>query len=243
MKKDWHGYEKSVFKVNKRSSLVVHPLTAAPGNPWVWRAEYFEAFDQVDRALLDQGWHIAYHSVSQLYGAPIAIDSMKDFHDYVCKEFGLAQKAIVFGFSVGGLYTFNYGYAHSDDVFALYLDAPALNLSIFQPWDCWPVTKAAYAKTYESLDLDDEAVRIEHKLSPNDRAAELAKMNIPVVLVVGLLDEAAVYEKNGAIFKERFEAAGGDLTLFTKPDCAHHPHSLEDPTPIVQWILQKWSNR
>ncbi|MDR3120063.1 MAG: lysophospholipase [Clostridiales bacterium] len=236
-KEDWNGYEKMVFEVNGRESLVVRPKTPAAGNPWVWRAEYFGAFDQVDRALLDKGWHIGYHAVRNLYGAPVAIDSMKDYHDYVCKEFRLSRRASVFGFSVGGLYSFNYAHKYPDDVRSLYLDAPALSLTIFRRRDFWPALCEAYAKTYPDAELGRQRVRQKLKLSPIDNATAFVKTKIPIIMVVGLLDEAAVYAKNGEIFNARFEKAGGELKLITKPDCGHHPHSLEDPAPIVDWIL------
>jgi len=37
--------------------------------------------------------------------------------------------------------------------------------------------------------------------------------------------------------KTRYEALGGHVELILKPGVGHHPHSLEDPTPIDSWIL------
>ncbi len=37
---------------------------------------------------------------------------------------------------------------------------------------------------------------------------------------------------------ERYRALGGDITLIAKPGVKHHPHGLEDSTPIVEFILK-----
>jgi len=34
----------------------VFPDNPLPDKPWVWRTEFFGAFDTVDTALLDKGW-------------------------------------------------------------------------------------------------------------------------------------------------------------------------------------------
>ena len=80
---DWNGYEKLDFEVTGHPALLVKPKTAAPGNPWIWRTEFFGHEPQGDIALLGQGWHVAYFKISDMYGAPQAIDLMKQFHDFV----------------------------------------------------------------------------------------------------------------------------------------------------------------
>jgi len=38
------------------------------------------------------------------------------------------------------------------------------------------------------------------------------------------------------LFSERFEEAGGRITVIVKAGCNHHPHSLEDPAPIQEFL-------
>jgi hypothetical protein len=40
-------------------------------------------------------------------------------------------------------------------------------------------------------------------------------------------------EENAKIVKERYEAMGGPIELNEKPGSGHHPHGLEDPSPIL----------
>lgn len=118
---------KSFLFENHPCRLVI-PDAPAKGRPWVWRAEFFGAFDTVDRALLERGWYIAYCSLSDRYGCPSAVADMKRFHDHLVSAFGLCEKAALFGFSRGGLYAFNYSLLYPQDVAVLYLDAPVLDI-------------------------------------------------------------------------------------------------------------------
>ena len=36
--------------------------------------------------------------------------------------------------------------------------------------------------------------------------------------------------------RDAYQAMGGVVEVIVKPDCGHHPHSLEDPTPVVDFI-------
>ena len=42
-----------------------------------------------------------------LFGAPVALDAMDQYYDYVCENYGLSAKTVLEGFSRGGLYAFN----------------------------------------------------------------------------------------------------------------------------------------
>ena len=242
---DWNGYRRMDFQVDGRASWIVCPHKACPGNPWVWRAEFFGAFDTADRALLEQGWHIAYHRASDMYGCPQAVRWMRAFDEVAIREFQLSPKPVLFGFSRGGLYSFQYACAYPDDVLALYLDAPVLDIR------SWPGAKGASIPKNEALWHEclqwyglTEATAATFRENPLDKAAALARTGkVPILLVAGLADRSVPYAENGAILKETYKAAGGDLVAIEKPDCDHHPHSLEDPAPIVDWIWEQWRER
>ena len=40
------------------------------------------------------------------------------------------------------------------------------------------------------------------------------------------------------LLKARYEALGGHVELIVKKGVGHHPHSLADPAPIVEYILK-----
>lgn len=229
---DYHGYPLDRFDSGGRESLLARPHATAPGSPWVWRAEFFGAFDQADAAMLAHGWHVAYHRVSDQYGSPQAIGWMHDFHGEAVGRLGLSPTPVIFGFSRGGLYACNYALAHPDEVSGLYLDAPVLDLH------SWPEKQGAalWAECLRAYGLDARQAEA-FADSPLDNAERLAELGVPVLLVVGLADASVPYDENGRPFAARYLAAGGRLAVIEKPGCGHHPHSLENPAPIVDWLL------
>ena len=220
------------FKLNGRDSLVVRPDSPLPCNPTIWRTEYFEAFDTVDKAMLEKGWHICYHKASFMYGSPTAITYFHEFYEFVKQTFNLSPRPVLFGFSVGGLYAVNYAAAYPDEIGGLYIDAPVLD---FHDWPCrpdlrenpwWRDCMKWYGLTEETLD-DYSAV-------PLSKAAAVA--HLPIIIVAGLADTVVRWEKNGAIFVKKLEELGATHKVITKPDCDHHPHSVDDPTPVIEFI-------
>jgi pimeloyl-ACP methyl ester carboxylesterase len=234
----WNGYDAPGFVFENRDALVVRPKKAAEGNPWIWRTEFFGHEPQGDLALLAAGWHVAYLKVSDMYGAPSAIDVMSKFHDYLVTQFGLAKRAVLEGFSRGGLYAVNYAAAHPDHTAALYLDAPVLDIR------SWPGGKGKgpgspnlWIQCLAVYGLTEETAKT-FQGNPLDHATALAKAGIPVISVCGDADEVVPLDENTRIFEERYRAAAGKIEVILKPGGKHHPHSLKDPKPIVDFLLQ-----
>lgn len=236
----WEGYRQLQFTVGGRSSLVVFPEHALPGKPWVWRTEFFGAFDMADRDLLRQGWHVAYHQVSNLYGCPLSILWLHDFYEKVTGELGLAKKAALFGFSRGGLYAREYAAAYPEETLCLYLDAPVVDVcswpggmgqGVGEP-HCWRECLACFQMT--------EAEAAASRMDCLKGLDAIAKADIPIIMVAGDADDTVPYEENGLLLKRRYEEKGGRIQVILKPGIGHHPHSLEDPAPIVDFIKQTW---
>ncbi len=231
---EWHGYERLDFVVAGQPAILIVPKTAAPGKPWVWRAEWFgdRHAPQVSLALLEQGWHLAYINASDRFGAPSAMAIFDAYYQRLTKDFGLASKTVLEGFSRGGLYAFNYAADWPERVAALYLDAPALDLRSWPGYKTvrWPEVAAAYGLTVDELETA--------KVSPLDRIEPVLKAGIPIIGVTGDADTTVKYPENLAILVERYRAAGGTIEVIVKPGAGHSPHSLPDPKPIVDFILK-----
>jgi pimeloyl-ACP methyl ester carboxylesterase len=246
---EWNGFQREEFDLENilpdRSckTTVVYPEKAAPSRPWVWRAEFFGAFAWADLALVRRGWHIAYCSLSDMYGAPGAVEGMKRFHAWCVETRGFSPKPAIFGFSRGGLYTVNYAASYPDDNCCLYLDAPVLDIRYWPGglgrYPRSPASGAEWKKCMELYGLTEETAK-EFSQSPLNSAPDLAKRGVPVLLVAGDADEAVYFPENGEVFAEKYREAGGLIELIVKPGCNHHPHSLEDPAPIVDFILKCW---
>ncbi len=237
--RDWRGYEQIVDRFNEREYLLVKPHKAAEGNPWVWRAEFFSAFDSVDMDLLEKGWHIGYYGVSNMYGCDESIELMKKFRDFFVKEYGLSEKADIFGFSRGGLYSVNYTAKYPNDISVLYLDAPVLDV---RSWPggvgigCGSPNEWEDCKRWFKLSTVNDIVNF--KGNPLDKIDTLIENNIPVVLCAGDSDVVVPYVENGEIFSNEYKAKGGDIMTIVKPGCDHHPHSIYNPKPISDFIME-----
>lgn len=234
----WNGYEQLKFEVDGRSCLLVVPKTPAPSKPWIWRTEFFGHEPQADIALLGKGFHVAYMNVQNLYGAPVALDHMDRFYAHLTKEFGLAKKTVLEGFSRGGLFAFNWAARNPDKVAAIYVDAPVLDFK------SWPGGKGKgkgsasdWKRCLEVYGLTEEQA-MAYPLNPVDNLAPLAKANIPILSVCGEADTVVPMDENTRLAEKRYKALGGEMKVIAKPGCDHHPHSLKDPTPIVEFILQ-----
>lgn len=234
----WRGFERINFELDGHACILVRPEQAAEGKPWVWRAEFFDAFAQADEEMVRRGWHVAYVRLSDRYGCPSAVEDMEAFRAHMVKEYGLSEKPALFGFSRGGLYAVNYALTHPEHTGKIYLDAPVLDI---RSWpggkgkgigsgECWRECLQCYGLTEETAKTFDK--------NPLDRAEELAKTGIPVIMVAGGADDVVPYEENGEIFGKRFRAAGGVMEEYVKPECGHHPHSLEDPAPIAEFLVR-----
>jgi len=238
---EWHGYERLDFVVAGQPAILIIPKEVAPGKPWLWRAEWFgdRHGPQVALALLKRGWHYAYINASDRYGSPEAMRIFDAFYRRLTAEHGLAPKVVLEGFSRGGLYAFNFTADYPDRVAALYLDAPALDLKSW-PGDRsarWPEV-AARPRRPPTRDGLTPAEMETAKVSPLDRIEPVAKVGIPIIGVSGDADNIVRLEENLGVLAPRYRAAGGLIEVIIKPGAGHSPHSLEDPAPVVDFILR-----
>jgi len=225
----YHSYDRFDFIYNERQSIIVAPKFVAEGKPWIWRARFFEHEPQVDIVLLSKGFHLVYTDVADLYGCPKAVEIWNQFYNFLIEEQGFAKKAVLEGLSRGGLIIYNWAITNPDKVFCLYGDAPACDLR------SWPgVKREAMLKAYGFTKQQFWA----YKGNPVDNLEPLAKANVPILHVVGDADEIVPVSENTGIVEERYKKLGGHIEVIHKSGGRHHPHSLEDPTPIVEFILK-----
>jgi hypothetical protein len=233
----WKSYCREDFVVDGRATILVSPRSAAPGKPWVWRTEYFDAFAQADLAMLDHGWHLAYCNVSELWGGTRCVEIMRRFHNHMESTCGFTALPALFGFSRGGFSAFNYAACFPEKVGMLYLDAPLLDMRSLAVMKAAPTPAdgfKALLKKYPSFSADAFS---DVPLNALDQLEKIAASRIPILLVAGDADEVVPYEENGAILARRYPQCGGEIEVILKPGCGHHPHSLESPDPIVRFML------
>ena len=78
------------------------------------------------------------------------------------------------------------------------------------------------------------------KGNPLDKLDQLLAGQVKIMLVAGGADTVVPYKENGKLLASYYEEHGGTIKVIVKPDCDHHPHSLEDPSPIVEYIMKNF---
>jgi alpha-beta hydrolase superfamily lysophospholipase len=180
--------------------------------------------------------------VVDLYGNKVAVSRLSDFYAFLIKNFGLNKKTVLEGMSRGGLDAFNWASENPNKVFCMYVDAPVCDIK------SWPGglgkgqgSKNDWEKCLKAYDLTELSVE-DFKGIPMNTCIKLAKAKIPIISVCGDADNVVPFEENSQKLAEIYRAAGGKMELIVKKGIGHHPHSLKDPKPIVDFILKHSRN-
>ena len=216
------------FMFNGYEATVIIPEN--PNGKWIWKTEFLYAFDQAERALLDEGYTRVYYGISDKYGSYNAVRLMRKFYAYIIERFSLNKKCMLFGFSRGGLYAFNFALFYPEYVEKVYLDAPVLDLKTWPP-------KGSIEQTqmFEEYGLNEETLKT-FKGNPIDNLKEFFELSIPLLIIAGGKDEVVPFEKNTGKLMQYCKDNCIDINAMVKEDCKHHPHSLEDVNPIIDFL-------
>ena len=216
------------FEFNGYEATVIRPEN--PNGKWVWKTEFLYAFDTAERELLSRGYTRVYYSISNKYGSYHAVRLMHDFYRHVVKEFGLDEKCILFGFSRGGLYAFNFALFYPEYVSKIYLDAPVLDM---RTWP--PEGSENREQVYEEYGLTPETIKT-FKGHPVENFAEFFSHGIPLYLIAGDSDEIVPFEYNAGKMLDYCFDNGIRIKNYIKSRCKHHPHSLYDVKSIIEFV-------
>ncbi len=230
----WNGGDRYDFRYRDRDVTVVAPAVAAKGRPWIWRPAFFDAFPSVDKALLAEGFHVVYYDLTHGYGSPRTMQAGTDFYRYMTQTYQLAPKVTLEGFSRGGLCALNWAARNVDKVACIYLDAPVCDLN---SWPGRQKNPPLWNDMLREWGLTDEAMAT-FTGNPIDNLDALAEAGIPIFAVCGDSDRVVPYAENMGVLRDRYVALGGPVEVILKPGVDHHPHSLDNPEPVVTFILR-----
>ena len=228
--------QKHEFTFLGHEAIVIIPDN--PNGKWIWKTEFFYAFDGAEQALLEEGYARVYFCVSDRYGSPAAIRLMHAFHKHVVEKFALQNKAILFGFSRGGLYAFNYALFYPEYVEKVYLDAPVMDM---KSWP--PKGSKEQGQVFDEFSLNEQTLAA-YKGNPVDNLEEYFSHAIPTLLVAGGKDSVVPLAENGGkmmafVEQKNKRSEQVDFSYIIKPECEHHPHSLTDVAPILKFVNKK----
>lgn len=233
----WNGFKRIDFEFEGMDAILVFPDTPNENKNWLLKTEYFDAFPDYEIEMVKRGWHLAYlKNVTRWCPDAVDTDRKKRFVDYMAKEYGLYKKCFPVGMSCGGMIAAKFAADHPECVSAIYLDAPVMNLLSCPAGigvggnDLFPDFFKATGITVSEL--------INYRDNPIDKKEKLLKANVPIIMVYGDSDDVVPYSENGAILEKYYRENGGIIETYGKENCGHHPHGLDDFTPIVEFALK-----
>ncbi|MCC7376709.1 MAG: hypothetical protein IT581_18765 [Verrucomicrobiales bacterium] len=233
----WNGFDRFDFDVDGLKVLVVAPRKELPGRPWIWHGEFFGHKPLPDIALLGRGFHVVYLSVPDQLGGPTAVKAWNQLYRELTDHYGFGPKPALVGLSRGGLYCYNWATANPAKVSCIYGDAPVCD---FKSWPGGkgkgPGSTRDWQLVLERYGFKSEAEALAFRGNPVDNLAPLASAKVLLLHVFGDADEVVPWEENTGLVAERYQQLGGSISLIRKPGVKHHPHGLDDSTPIIDFL-------
>jgi pimeloyl-ACP methyl ester carboxylesterase len=194
-------------------------------------------------ALLAQGFHHAHIVVGNTFGSPNALKHFDAFYREL-RSRGLAKKAVLIGLSRGGLYAYRWASLNPGKVAVIYGDAPVCDFK------SWPAGRGKgkgspgdWRDLIQHYGFESELSALVYPGNPVDTLAPLVKAKVALIHVVGDSDDVVPVEENTSMIEARYRQLGGTMRVIHKPGIGHHPHGLEDPTPVVRFILEQTGYR
>lgn len=236
----WHGYRRHQFMVDGCRAWVVEPSQPLQGKPWSWCLQFPDEFTERTPALglLAAGYHHAHIAVGNTFGCPEAVSHFNALYQTLTQA-GLSGKVVLIGLSRGGLYAYRWASENPERVAVIHGDAPVCDMK------SWPGgkgngtgSKRDWAAAMRCYGFKDEAEALAYPRNPIDTLAPLAKAGVPLIHVVGDADDVVPVAENTAIVEQRYKNMGGVIEVIHKPGVGHHPHGLDDPKPVIDFILR-----
>lgn len=230
----WNGFKRLDFRFEGRDAILILPDEPQKDKKWLYKTEYFNAFPSFEIEMLKQGYYVA-HIDNKSRLCPEEDKVMRPrFCEFLKVEFGLNEKCLPVGMSCGGMQAVYFAAEYPQYVAALYIDAPVLNLL------SWPLglgeSKHVCREEFEKAIGIPMSEMLCYRKHPIDYKEALLKSGIPVFMICGNSDMTVPYNENGKILSDFFKANNGNLTEIVKKDCDHHPHGLEDNTPLIEFV-------
>lgn len=224
------------FLFEGRKATVVHPTVPSNGR-WVWKAEYFDAFPFFEEAMVGRGYYICFVDHETRWAPDSEVELSARFLAYVAEKYNLNTRGIAVGMSCGGLMSTRLATAHPELIDVLYLDAPVLNiLSLAGLGEMKePVADIFYREIADTYNLSRWSL-VSFRGSPIDNMQPLIDHKIPIIMLYGNADKVVIYLENGKVLENFYRENGGTMKVMCRSMMGHHPHSLEDPTPIIEFV-------
>lgn len=245
---DWYGYRRHNFVLDGCNGFIVEPPHPAAGLPWSWCIQWAESFVPRTPALklLDRGFHHVFIDVFSTYMNEEGMKKLEKFYAML-QAMHFHKKCALFGMSYGGLFSLRWAAEHPDTVGAIWLDAPVCSLGFAAERnernaspEMLKAMQGEAEKHFVAYHVKDLKGLLEHPLNPLNNYMPIAKAKIPILAIRSGQDQSVLPESNIDILEQKLLAAGGNIQVVKRALFGHHPHGLDDPSPLADFILQNY---
>jgi len=124
----WQGFKVDEFLFEDKKAIVICPQNPDKNRRWIMKAEYFDAFQNAEKQLVEKGFHLAFLENTSRWCIDEDLHRRARFQEFVKEKYELSDKCSMVGMSAGGLISVKYAALYPENVAVLYLDAPVMNL-------------------------------------------------------------------------------------------------------------------
>jgi hypothetical protein len=241
----FQGFALFTIPVGNDKATVLCPVNPAEGRPWVIAPSLYDLksapvayITQTELELVKRGFYVVTLDLGNTYGSPDAISKWDALYPIMTQKYGMAQKPALMGLSREGLAIARWAAANKGKVSCLYMDKAVCDFK------SWPGGKLGIGKGSEGdwknliklYHFKSEKEALAYHKNPVDLARKLVASKVAIIYVAGETDEAVPYINNGELMEQQYKKWGGTFKLILKKGEGHHPHGLQDQTPVVDFI-------
>ncbi|MDF7825466.1 GDSL-type esterase/lipase family protein [Pontiellaceae bacterium B12227] len=251
-KTNFRGFSRYDLSSGKGKIIVLAPKKPRLGKPWVWKGWFWgnklipstQLTVFADLKLLEEGYYVVMAGGDSL-GHPSGSGRMDAAYELMTETYGFSRKPVLVGISRETLSVYRWASTHPGSVGGIYVDNGVCSVKSWPGGKLVPGSDAVgegnakqWKKLKERYGFSSDAEALAYRGNPIDLLEPLAKAGIPVLHICGLADTTVPYEENSAIVKERYQKLGGNYQEILKEGLGHHPHGLDDPSPIIDFVKQ-----
>ncbi len=233
VKSDWHGFEMLEFELDGRPAKLICPKEPRQDKKWLLKTEYLNAFPAFEIEMLSRGYYVAHIKNITRWCKPEDTDAKAKLCEFLIERLGLCEKCMTVGLSCGGMQSVYFAAKYPKYVAAMYLDAPVLNL-LSCPCGLGVGENKLYEEYVKAMGITISDL-LNYREHPIDKLDEIIAEGIPTILVCGDSDKTVPYVENGKILADKYRNGNVPFVEILKRNRDHHPHGLDDLTPLVEF--------
>ena len=232
----FENYRVEEFVFVERKAVIIYP-NCEPIGKIVLKTEYLGAFPSFDYAMLDRGYYLIHIFHQTRWASDEETDIMADFVRFCAEKLNASKRCILEGMSCGGLQATRLAEEYPELCAVMYLDAPVLNiLSMVGLGESTCEANITFWREIVATFGVNKSTIVNFRKSAIDKMEPLIENNIPVIMLYGNADDVVLYEENGRVLENFYKEKGGIIKVISRSMCGHHPHCIDDPTVIVEFV-------